>query len=182
MTIPGGLIALFAAAATITPDSGWLFFNRGTSTGGGDPWLNPSRITADNSLYATCPGAGGSTDSSSLGGTEASTNPVPSGATIVGIEVEFGAFESEQATPTTFFHTVQLVKGGIQAGDNRADEVILETSETLYTYGGPSDLWGTTWTAAQVNDTNFGLSLETNVAGTQTVAVDYMRVKVYYTP
>ncbi len=52
------------------------------------------------------------------------------------------------------------------------------------TYGSASDLWGTTWTPAEINNTNFGVSLSVlNQSGfsSRTASVDYIQITVTYT-
>ena len=52
---------------------------------------------------------------------------------------------------------VKLVQGGTIGGDNKADTGTNWTgSDTVITYGTSSDLWGRTWTAAQVKASDFG--------------------------
>ena len=52
------------------------------------------------------------------------------------------------------------------------------------TYGGPTDLWGTTWTPAQLNATNFGVRLRIknrNSSIARTASINQIRVTVTYT-
>ncbi len=49
-------------------------------------------------------------------------------------------------------------------------------------YGTTSDLWGTTWTAADINNANFGLKFTAKAGTTATTAnVDYITITVTYT-
>ena len=51
-------------------------------------------------------------------------------------------------------------------------------------YGTTSDLWGTTWTPADINASNFGVALSANSSGTgatRTASVDYIQITVTYT-
>ena len=52
------------------------------------------------------------------------------------------------------------------------------------TYGSPTDLWGETWTAADINSANFGtaLSARRNYFSGSWVLVDAVNITVYYTP
>ena len=53
----------------------------------------------------------------------------------------------------------------------------------LYTFGGPTDLWGGSWTAADINNAGFGAAIQfTNPAGaSEQVAVDSVSMTVWYT-
>lgn len=55
--------------------------------------------------------------------------------------------------------TVQLLKAGTLVGNNKADATAWSTIFATTTYGGAADLWGTTWTYADINNANFGLVL-----------------------
>ncbi len=64
------------------------------------------------------------------------------------------------------------------------EETLLSTTSTEYTNGGEGELWGTTWTPAEINSANFGL---TKVAGNlsstpdTTYSIDFIKIKIYYT-
>jgi len=52
------------------------------------------------------------------------------------------------------------------------------TSDTYAVYGGPTDLWGTTWTYTEVNHANFGGMLSALVQG-GTARVDHITMTIY---
>lgn len=54
--------------------------------------------------------------------------------------------------------TVELLKGGVAVGSNKAVGAFLPMNAVL-TYGGSSDLWGTTWTPADINGSGFGMEV-----------------------
>jgi hypothetical protein len=58
---------------------------------------------------------------------------------------------------TQQFTTVKLIKADATLSGNLAANNQLTTSLADYTFGGPTELWGLTWTAAEVNATNFGV-------------------------
>ena len=78
-------------------------------------------------------------------------------------------------------NVVKLVKAGSVVGDNKATaEQWSADADATVTYGADGDLWGTTWTPAQINAATFGVVLSvTNTAGT--AKVDHIDVTVYYT-
>jgi hypothetical protein len=51
--------------------------------------------------------------------------------------------------------------------------------DTYEVYGGPTDLWGTTWTLADINATNFGVAFKAD-ADNSIGSVDQVRITVYY--
>ena len=57
----------------------------------------------------------------------------------------------------------------------------LSKTDTLYTLGSTSDLWGRTWTAAQLSDANFRVRV-TNVATntSRDFSLDQIAVQVTY--
>lgn len=110
-------------------------------------------------------------------------NSLPGGATIDGIEVTV-----ERVTNSTTVQdvTVQLMKAGSPVGSNLANTGVSwpQNSEATATYGGSSNLWGTTWSASDVNNSGFGVrfsTLRNAGAGARNMQVDAIRIKVYYT-
>jgi hypothetical protein len=111
---------------------------------------------------------------------------VPAGATIKGIEVDVyrGALRSNAVTDVT----VQLLKAGVAAGSNKAtggfwpfippptvqvgsfqfnvDYRVPGTGGIEQVYGGPTDMWGTSWTPTDINDAGFGIQIVANQAST----------------
>ncbi|MBS2016300.1 MAG: hypothetical protein JST00_25680 [Deltaproteobacteria bacterium] len=109
---------------------------------------------------------------------------VPAGATIAGITVQVE--RSSSAGLATTDYAVRLVKGTqiLSAADNKAAPGTWPVGETTVTYGGPTDLWGSTWTPAEVNAGGFGVAFAvtyTGSTGTEQARVDAVRVTVHYT-
>lgn len=52
--------------------------------------------------------------------------------------------------------------------------------DTYTSYGGPLDMWGTTWNHLEVNDPQFGALIQANVLS-GTAFVDHMRITIYTT-
>ena len=79
---------------------------------------------------------------------------------------------------------LHLLKGGAMVGANHAVSTKWPTTLTIANYGGAADLWGTTWTPAEINSPTFGLSLSatnTHPAASRTASVDYTEITVTYT-
>ena len=159
-------------------------------------WQNPSNATNND---------GSDTVFGFYGGGAAPINPIgqsdvldvrqivttiPSGATVDGIQVTVRAyhlFAGSYIISDAFLH---LLKGG---------NVIQHPSPTLYTwngstetaqvYGGPTDKWGTTWTASDINGAGFGVSLGIGLIldpigeplTTPNANIDQVSVTIYYT-
>jgi len=81
-------------------------------------------------------------------------------------------------------YEVRLLKEGVPDGDNKASTLSWPTSMTAVTYGSPTDLWGTTWTPAEINSDNFGAALsaqrDNNGNNDRFANVDTLQVTVYY--
>jgi hypothetical protein len=79
-------------------------------------------------------------------------------------------------------YTIQLMKAASLAGTAKAGS--LTTENSVYTKGGASDLWGTTWTLAEIQNSAFGASVRVGSItgeGTQTIYLDYLKIAIDYT-
>lgn len=144
--------------------------------GGTITWTNPQNIEADDGSTATClPGV--ATTNDLRGGIFGFTIPVT--ATINGILLEVKA-NTATTTNVEFFNTVVL-EGGGGASANRAAGSLVPTP-TIFSFGGSADLWGTTWTPAQINAGGFVANVSFRASsGPGTVGVDFFRVTVTFT-
>ena len=166
-----------ASAATAGPN------NAGTAADvsgiGSYDWHNPTYAQADDSSYAYCdPGWSGV--SKWLQGTNYGF-AVPSGSTINGIQVTIGRYADISCIRD---NSVRLIKNGSVVGDDKAYGTNWPTGGIgTHTYGATNDLWGQTWTAADINAANFGVALSAyNTAWLlPTAYVDYMQITVTYT-
>jgi hypothetical protein len=155
-----------------------------TGGGTGSAWSASS-----GSLVSALGADGGPTANNSLSSYGGSENlnmtgfgfSIPSDATITGISVDMNRYASSTGPQDL---TVQLYKGGVLSGSNKAISGNWSTStSTVATYGGSSDLWGTTWTPAQINDSTFGVTLDVSNSSSsaRTAYVDYVQITVSYT-
>jgi hypothetical protein len=78
--------------------------------------------------------------------------------------------------------TVQLLKAGSPVGTNKASGATWDVVSNAIPYGSTSDMWGTTWTPADVNASNFGLRFVAKNFGakTATASIDYVSITVTY--
>lgn len=67
----------------------------------------------------------------------------------------------------TIDNSAKIVKGGTIGGTEKAGAGLYNTSPTYNTYGGASDLWGQSWSAADINASTFGFALSINNTGTK---------------
>lgn len=71
-----------------------------------------------------------------------------------------------------------LLKNGIPVGTNLANTDPWELTQSYVSYGGPLDLWGTTWTHSDINNVDFGTSLVAKIFNGN-IFVDNIRITVY---
>jgi len=141
-------------------------------------WTNPGNISADDGVYATCT----SNSPQYLKATNFGFS-IPDGATIDGIEVKIQLFRTGPRVHTV--SNVRMVKadGSISTTNRASDNTVINTTETENTYGGDSILWGETWTAADINDADFGVVFNSAPGGGKgipTISVDCITVKVWF--
>lgn len=103
---------------------------------------------------------------------------IPLDATILGILVEIE--RSSTVLSATQDSSVRLVKAGTIVGDNKALGDTWPTTDTYQSYGGSTDLWGTTWTPADLNASTFGVVIAPTAVLTGTAQIDHVRVTVTY--
>ena len=109
---------------------------------------------------------------------------IPTSATINGITVQINKYADGDITDAD----VYLVDNtGTQVGTNKAITAYFwaGVNNAPQTYGGSSDLWGTTWTPSIINSNNFGLQL-LGYWGSYTktsfgVYVSWVKITVNYT-
>jgi large repetitive protein len=150
------------------------------------PWSNVNNILSSNNVYSTNVGVGGTEVTQYLKATNFGFS-IPSGATIDGIVVEFERKSNFNTGSLNISDKIlQLVKGGTIVGYDLSDSgTAWSTTEAYFTYGGSSNLWGTSWTYTDINASTFGvvLSIQFNNATKSSVTafVDHVRITVYYT-
>lgn len=144
------------------PSTGAVFFGTGANNAdaGNDAWGNTGNISASDNTRAT------TTDFAAVGDTTqylhgtmgANAHAIPSDATVDGITVGWEYAEGSGASNNAIEHTIQAIKAGSRVGDNKSTGASAPKTggEVRVAYGGAADLWGTTWTPAQVNATDFG--------------------------
>lgn len=143
---------------------------------GSTAWTNPGNAATENGVYATC--TPGPFDSSQyLKATNFGFASVS--GTVNGITVEVKRFASAGALIGTEY---RLVIGGTVSGSNLAEGAWPGTL-AYGTFGGVSNLWGLTPTAANILDSGFGFAMRCeDTDGFGEASVDHIRITVTYTP
>lgn len=150
-------------------------------------WTSPTNIYTDDGVVAQTQKSGsGIAYSNYLWATNFGFS-IPSGATINGVAVSIQRYGSSTgATKRMIDNIVSLIKGGSVVGSNYASATTWPASDTAASYGGVSDLWGTSLTDSEVNASNFGVALSakfnyTAGKGFLRGYVDFISITVTYT-
>jgi hypothetical protein len=142
----------------------------------GTGWTNPTNVLADDDARATFNLA-----------TQADLKvtgfglSIPAVATIVGIEVRHRG-QGSSATAAQRQVRLGLTKDGTAlAGTRKTACEYAQDADTDIASGGAADLWGTTWTPAEINAATFGVLLSDNDAVAAQLSIDSVEVVVHYT-
>lgn len=171
------------------PDTGWKYPTNSRDTPPGDfiwnagHWLVRVCDTIAPNVYFTLK----NTKSERLEGYDFNMN-VPAGATINGIQVGYTS-RADPGRDSPYGGNIScgecyLMKNLVRVGSNQANPYNWASSWGGPVSGGAANLWGTTWTAAEINSNQFGVSFVVNQGfnGNSTYAwVDCFWIKVYYT-
>jgi RHS repeat-associated protein len=164
----------------------------GTDGGGGSAaWGNPGYITAYDGVSATASGTVPKCSDIITNYLEATGyfGAIPSNATITGVVATIyrRASVNNPLTVQVYDNYVKLIKGGVISGTDHSGLYAWSTSETAFTYGSSTDLWGVALTPGDVNAGNFGLAFQADLsnasstrAGSESAVVDYISITVYY--
>jgi len=110
---------------------------------------------------------------------------IPGSSSITGIKVEI----EKNAIGINIFaivkdNSVRLVKAGTPVGSDYAKNSNWSSSSSYFTYGGNTDLWGTTWTRSDINASNFGVVFSAEINGLisllPSAQIDHIRMTVYF--
>lgn len=154
----------------------------------------PGNAFASDNVYAvdTDSGDGDNTACTSTGADKhryynyGITDKVPTGSTIQGITVRADIAVDSLTHPP--FTCIQLSwDGGTNWTTITAayQKTLTAIGETTYTYGGPADLWGTTWDTTKLNNTNFRVRVingdDNAGANIRDFSLDWLPVSITYT-
>lgn len=157
-------------------------------TGSGAGWTGPTNIAVTDAVYATQSVL--SLNISTALSTSTLGFSIPAGSTINGIQVDIVRHASSGSSMD--FGTTQGATGvslskvaGTRVGTAKNDTTLWGTTDATTTFGSAADLWGTTWTAAEVNATGFGVVMDcenNNATLARTASIDSILVTVTFTP
>lgn len=144
-------------------------------------WSNVNRVFSSNDSRATISSSDFIFFSDFLTATGFGFS-IPATDIINGIVVEI---EKSRTGNTIGDVVIQLTKDGTNfTGDNKANSLVnWSTAESYSIYGTGSDLWGETWTPAEINNSSFGIGIQIggfNFFTTSTARVDHIRITVYH--
>ncbi len=173
-----GLLGFAGAAGAVTVSAGPTTCV--TLGGANQDWSNTNRAQAQDSSYATASvNDGESTDPLQCTGYGFA---IPAGAVINGITVTLWRLASNNSCCTDL--QMQLVKAGTIQATDRSTATFYPTANTAEAHGSATDLWGTTWTAADINNANFGVvyagQKTVTAGGNRTISIDYIQVTIDY--
>jgi hypothetical protein len=79
-------------------------------------------------------------------------------------------------------YEAKLVKGGVIQNENKAKTEYWSIYDGYSEYGSKSDLWGLSWTPADINSSNFGvvIAVKNEGSGEYTAYIDHICIAVYY--
>jgi subtilisin-like proprotein convertase family protein len=143
-------------------------------------WSNLLNIYSSENNYATVTlQNGGNSSTSYYLNAKKFGFTIPAGATINGIMVEI---ERQANGIGVSDARIQLLKTSGRVG-NIPPSTAWPTIEAYQTFGGMSNLWGTTWTATEINSDDFGVQVAAvNSSGSiLTANIDHIRITVSYT-
>lgn len=150
-------------------------------------WTNPNNIKAkDTNLASKSVGSGGYSGVIRGENFGFTTDDIPAGSTIDGIEAEAVLMNTGTAVPNAYSLYLQKV-GGTNVGNNKASSWNFPTDASMPTRiaGGATDKWGVNPTAAEAIASTFAVAYEFNNGDPKfstTGNIDSFRLRFHYTP
>ncbi len=162
------------------PNSGTTFTSK---TPGTIAWTSPGNAASLNGVYAQATLTPFKVDELSQNLRAVGFNfNIPTNATINGIVVEFEEV-SAGGEDAVRDNSIKIVKGGTPTGTDQSAGLAWSIDEGYVTFGSSTNLWGTTWTPADINAANFGVQIQiANMgAAVPTGKIDHIRITVKFT-
>lgn len=161
--------------------AGTAFLTDGT----GAEWANPTYASADDSNFTTVTVARRVVSDTSSHVSYHFDFTIPSDATIDGIKLRIKRKATIPAGGSVNDNNITLTLDAASPYGSTSDSNTWTSTDTFYTWGGATEMWGQTFTPAQVNDDNFGAMFSAVVGGgtslTTTAYVNFTEITVYYT-
>jgi hypothetical protein len=151
-------------------------------TGANADWSNPNYAKADDTSYTSSAVAKLATsDLLRLTNFGFSSSDIPSGSTIDGIQFVVSRYAVLVGSGSITDLDLYLYDDG-RVGSNMASATYWPTSIGEATYGGATNMCGTSLTQADIVASTFGVELSAiSFSETNTAYVDYIKIRVYYT-
>lgn len=178
------ILAAALISMLIAPSISLAFSTSATSPATASGWTNSTNVFTSNDVRATrnISTGGGVTPAllvSNFG------FAVPANAIIKGFAVAVERSHNGSGLTTLDDNSVRLMKALSAVGSNLATGTNWGTSDSTATYGNSTNMWGTTWTVAEVNNSGFGLSLAADCATCGIIdrdaQVDHVTINAFYT-
>ena len=148
--------------------------------GSSNNWANPNRANLSDDLHSRVQLANGEVSKylevSDYG------YVIPPGATIDGIQVSIEGFQ-ESFLADFADASIVLMKNGVPVGIDHAGTGYYDDKDYVNIYGSSTDLWGETWTPADIMNPGFGAlyAVQRNSGtGVFYMHVDYVEVTVFF--
>ena len=147
----------------------------------GVAWSNPGNIISSNNVYATASLSFTNTLSQALLAQDFGFD-ISGLATINGIIASF----ERKASADNYIKDddIYLIKNGSIYGNNKSIGAFWSSSEGTVSFGSPSDLWGGTFLAEDINNSQFGVMINAeyqNAYNTTALGyVDKVEITIYY--
>lgn len=146
-------------------------------------WSNPGDAVSNDDVYASATVDG--TITNYLQCTSYGLS-IPTGATIEGITVNVERKSSRTQNGGSQDAAMRIIKGGVVGTVDRSSGTVYTTADATEPHGGATDLWGETWTAADINAANFGAAFAATKPDpgglAHTITVDVVEITISYTP
>ncbi len=148
-------------------------------------WSGTANAGTDNGVYASA-----SVDASTTNYLSCTNYgfALPAGSRIDGITVRIERKSDRTSNGGSNDAAVRIVKGGAIGLSDKANPgaIYPTTVNSIAVYGGSTDLWGETWTAADINAGGFGAALAATKPSANgpahLITVDFISITVDYTP
>lgn len=172
-----------AAGGTVQKSAGGASNLTGAPWGSKD-WSNPGNVSASDNSFASHTAY--SLEYTNYLATNNHGFAIPPGATITNISVS--AEVSSSGVGFVNESSIMMLKNGQPVGDDiiAADPqgaYVWTSTETVFTWDG--GLWGTTWTPADINGSDFGVAISAGVDDPygegESAFIDHVTVTVQYT-
>lgn len=143
-------------------------------------WGTPENVTVADGMYASHSGAFDGEQSNYLVSNADFATAIPNGANIVGIEATIKGFIVSNVN-LSFGGEVRIATDATTL-KGQSKSIVMSDADTAVTVGGPTDLWGTTWSPSDFESLDGpGAAFAKYTQATDMVYIDYSYITVYYT-